>query len=63
MGEQSANDNPAVAIVAANFGIGADAGWEVASVLECEVDRGGEGLIDVAGGAELLADDDAVGLA
>lgn len=46
-----------MAVVTADHGVCGDAGGEVSVIFPCEVEGGGHGLSDVAGGAEALADD------
>ena len=52
-----------MAAVASDFCVGDDGGFEVVVIFPGEVERGGEGLVDVAGGTEALADDDSIWLA
>ena len=60
---ERADHSTAVAVVAANKGIGGDGGIKVIVILPREVECGGEGVVNVAGRAELAADNDAVVLA
>ena len=47
--------------VASDLGVGGDAGFEVVVIFPREVEGGGKGLVDVAGGAENASDDCLVG--
>ena len=60
---ERADYSTAVAVVTTDKGIGGDGGIEVVVILPREVECGGEGVVNVAGRAELAADNDAVVLA
>lgn len=61
--QEGADDGAAVAVVASDVGVGDEAGFEVAGIFPGEVEGGGEGFVDVAGGADTTTDDDVVGIA
>lgn len=62
-GHEGTDDGATMAVVAPHFGVGGDRTDQVVVVFPGEVESGGKGLVDVAGGAEALANHDAVGLA